>query len=165
MDDFVAKPVDRRQLFDALARHLPAAAGAPRSEASSPADAAGDPAPPLIDDEVIRQLAEDVTEAAVPGMMGMFIGEAASRADNLLNAVQGFALAAIEDEAHTLKSCAGTFGAGRLQALARDLEAACREGDRAAVEELGERIGPLLEETLALYRARFDLPLAGQSEN
>ena len=37
MDDFVAKPVDRRQLFEALARHLPAEAEATQPSASSPA--------------------------------------------------------------------------------------------------------------------------------
>ena len=93
---------------------------------------------------------------AVPGMLQMFVGEASARAGHLLEALGEGAIQVIEDEAHTLKSCAGTFGAARLHALARDIEAACREGNHTAAENLGGRMQGLLQQTLAAYRARFD---------
>ena len=158
MDDFVAKPVDRRQLFDTLARHLPVAGETAPENGAEERQTGVDPGKPLLDEAVIQQLAEDVTEAAIPGMMQMFIDEAAMRAGRVLAALQDSSAAGLEDEAHTLKSSAGTFGALRLQALARDIEAACREGNRAAAEKLGRGLGTLAEETLAAYRQRFDIP-------
>jgi CheY-like chemotaxis protein len=158
MDDFVAKPVDRRQLFDTLARHLPVV-GKPAPESGAEARQAGaDRGEPLLDEAVIQQLAEDVSEAAIPGMMKTFVDEVMMRAGRVLSALQDSAAADLEDEAHTLKSSAGTFGALRLQGLARDIEAACREGNRATAEKLGRGLGTLVEETLAVYRERFDVP-------
>jgi HPt (histidine-containing phosphotransfer) domain-containing protein len=111
---------------------------------------------PLIDETVIRQLGDDVTEDAVPAMLEMFVGEATARTENLLKALDVSAMDDLEDEAHTLKSCAGTFGAARLQALARDIEAACREGNRETAENLAKGMGEVLQRTLAAYRERFD---------
>jgi HPt (histidine-containing phosphotransfer) domain-containing protein len=86
----------------------------------------------------------------------MFLSETIARTENLLKALDDSATDVLEDEAHTLKSCAGTFGAARLQALARDIEGACREGNRQAAENLGKGMGELLQQTLAAYRERFD---------
>ena len=61
----------------------------------------------------------------------------------------------LEDEAHTLKSCAGTFGARRLQVLARDVESACREERHEDAVALARRIDNVLAETLAAYRLEF----------
>jgi len=79
--------------------------------------------------------------------------------------LQGSAgLAVLEDEAHTLKSCAGTFGATRLQDLARDVEAACREGRTDSALSLGAGIDDVLHKTLNAYRERFDY-LASSSDD
>jgi PAS domain S-box-containing protein len=159
MDDFVPKPVDKARLLETLARHLTgvwAEAGPPGGDVRQVTGATPDLDDPLIDESVIRQLGEDVSEGAVPSMLEMFLSETIARTENLLKALDDSATDVLEDEAHTLKSCAGTFGAARLQALARDIEAACREGNRQAAENLGKGMGELLQQTLAAYRERFD---------
>ncbi len=158
MDDFVAKPVDKARLLDVLASRLP---GVPDGDAGSPGDDRQDPAAPaesaepLIDEDVIRQLSDDVTEEAVPSMLQMFMSEASARSESLRQALADSAVERLQDEAHTLKSCAGTFGAARLQVLARDIEAACREENHLLAENLGKGMDELVRQTLAAYRDRF----------
>jgi CheY-like chemotaxis protein len=158
MDDFVPKPVDKARLFKTLVRHIPAVTAnddPPDTDGQPTAGESGDAGDPLIDEGVIRQLGEDVSEEAVPAMLQMFISEAATRAGNVLKALGESSMESVEDEAHTLKSCAGTFGAARLAALARDIEAACREENPQTAVILGERMDGLLQQTLAAYRERF----------
>ncbi len=166
MDDFIPKPVEKKRLLDTLDRHL---AGTPSVDAGPdrPADRGDDQAPglPLLDEQVIEQLSADVTPAAVPDMLRMFLKEVVQRADKVNEVLQGSAgLAVLEDEAHTLKSCAGTFGATRLQDLARDVEAACREGRTDSALSLGAGIDDVLHKTLNAYRERFDY-LASSSDD
>ncbi len=156
MDDFVPKPVDKRRLFETLARLLPSAAAV--AEWTEDPQIAVEPAgsgAPLIDEDAVRKLAEDVTPGAVPAMLQMFVTETVQRAENLGLALDRSSLDVLEDEAHTLKSCAGTFGATRLQTLAREIEAACREGNQETAETLSRRMPEVLQQTLAAYRARF----------
>jgi CheY-like chemotaxis protein len=158
MNDFVAKPVDRQQFFAVLDRHL--SSGPTADDTLQEVQTKGDEdiegtRPPVIDDEAMRRLAADVTEVAVPGMLQLFVDEIAERGRRLSEALETASAEIAADEAHTLKSGAGTFGASRLQRLATDIESACREGDAAAAEELGGRLREALAETLAAYRERY----------
>lgn len=154
MNDFVSKPVDKRVLLETLAPLLqtePAAVPSDGTDAPSV-----DPVAPLLDDNIIEQLAKDVTPEAVPAMIQVFVDEAVAHAEKLDKALKESSMEVLEDEAHNLKSCAGTFGATRLQALARDIEAACRKGNWQMAENLGGGMGELLQRTLTAYRERFD---------
>jgi HPt (histidine-containing phosphotransfer) domain-containing protein len=63
----------------------------------------------------------------------------------------------VEDEAHTLKSNAATFGASQLSALAREIESACKRMDRERVAQLLPETSDTLRITLAAYRQRFNI--------
>jgi PAS domain S-box-containing protein len=167
MDDFVAKPVDKQKLFAALERQLGATDSELARESNvlsvdqQPGTEAADK--PLLDDSLVDALAEDTSPEAVPMMLRMFVDEVTLRAGKVRDGLDAPSLDGLEDEAHTLKSLAGTFGAIRLQGLARGLETACREGNRASAENLGKQLVDVVDDTLNAYRDRFDR-LAESSE-
>ena len=73
---------------------------------------------------------------ALADLAGAFLEEAPQRlADARVGAVQGD-LALAGRAAHTLKSNAMTFGAGRLASQSRSLELAARDGDLAGSRAL-----------------------------
>jgi PAS domain S-box-containing protein len=169
MDGFVAKPVDKQKLFETLQHYLPGPHPVAEvcNEASQPVAVADGVEPEgsgaLLDDAAISQLAEDTSAELVPKMVSLFIEEIVKRAGRVSEGLNSLPLESLEDEAHTLKSCAGTFGAIRLQGLAKAMEAACRQGNRKSAENLGSRIPEVLAQTLQAYRDRFDF-LAEPSE-
>jgi two-component system sensor histidine kinase/response regulator len=167
MDGFVPKPIDKSRLLEMLVRHLP---GEP-FQAVRPTghlqhsdgihQYLGDP---LINEDVIRQLGEDVGEQAVPAMMTNFMSEMSMRVCNLIKSQRDGTFDILELEAHTVKSCAGTFGAYRLQALTRDIEAACRDGNQPLAEKLGESVTQILQQTQQAYQKRFGFLSATMKE-
>jgi len=165
MDDFIAKPVDRKRMLEIISRHVrkhSTEVVAHHRAIAGESATAFEHEQPLIDDAVIRQLAVDVTEDKLPATMKLFVNEVVERAARFLQALDDSSAGAAEDEVHTLKSCAGTFGALRLQAVARDIEAACRAGDLHKARVLGGCMDEILQQTLNLYRARFDVFQSGE---
>lgn len=161
MNDFIAKPVDRQKLLTLLQRYLsPSETGSPGGsvEASADNSGAGETQLPLRDPGIISALSADTSATMLPMMMQTFVDEIADRVQRITDGLDSLPMAVLEDEAHTLKSCAGTFGALRLQALAREVETACREGRRAATRALAEKLHATLQDTLSSYRASMDYP-------
>ena len=162
MDGFVAKPVDKQKLIETLQRYMPGpqpvtVAGNEPSQAVDVAHGVEpDGSVALLDDAAISQLKEDTSAELVPTMVSLFIEEIVSRAGRVSEGLNSLPLESLEDEAHTLKSCAGTFGATRLHGLARAMETACRQGNRKSAENLGSQIPEVLAQTLQAYRDRFD---------
>jgi two-component system sensor histidine kinase/response regulator len=158
MDGFASKPIDKARLIEMLVRHLPAEsiqAVRPTGDLQHSGDTHQDLDGPLINEDVIRQLREDVGEQVVPEMMTNFMNEISMRANNMITSQRDGAFDLLEAEAHTVKSCAGTFGAFRLQALARDIEAACRNGNRPLAKKLGGSVTQILQQTQHAYQRRF----------
>ncbi len=151
MNDFITKPVTRQHLLDTIARHLRRGAVAGACAADRP----NAEEPLLLDMQTIRQMAADVGEQALPAMVEAFLAEIRARAEQLKRDMREAPTDALEDQAHTLKSCAATIGAARLQLLARDIELACRQGNRLAAEALSERMIVVMHETLAAFGAHY----------
>ncbi|HKJ02523.1 MAG TPA: response regulator, partial [Longimicrobiales bacterium] len=133
MDDYVSKPIDPTELFDAMARVL---TGGPSSAGRAVFDrdvalhhVGGDP-------EILRQLME------------MFLDQAAAR----MAAVEG-ALGAgdgtqLEHQAHALKGTAATLGMSRLRDTAYSVERLGSEGRpsaAAAVREMRAAMDEVVE--------------------
>jgi len=113
---------------------------------------------PVLDTGVFEQLARDTSEEIVPRMLAAFCKETRTRIDVLrqLGETDTTDFERLQREAHTLKSSASTFGATELHRVARDMEAACRNGEQTralemldALIESGERALVALEEHLA----------------
>ncbi|MDH5514468.1 MAG: PAS domain S-box protein [Gammaproteobacteria bacterium] len=154
MNYFVPKPVNKRLLLETLANVIaPGPAGVGEPAESPPMETGSDT--PLLDEQVFQQLADDVTPDMVPVMMQMFIDEMVQRAGNLSAALDDSSMDTVENEAHTLKSSAGTFGAARLHELASDIEVACRAGNRSHARDLGNSVNDVMQLTLAKYREHF----------
>ena len=152
MNDYVTKPVDRDRLLATIERWLQPGPAAPAEAMPSaqPGEAA------LLDGDVVDALARDTSPEVVPQMLALFASEIRERVDRISGQLHSLTLGELEDESHTVKSCAGTFGAARLQAVAGDMEQACREGRREEAEQLGSQLSGLLQETMGVFRERFE---------
>jgi len=161
MDDFVTKPMDKNQLFSVLSRQLEgrqliSSANAKKIDdlpVTSTLQIEEDAV--LFDRAVINKLIDDTSEEIVPGMLKVFVSEIDTRARRVADNYRTLPLSSLEDEAHTLKSCAATFGAARLHVLAKDFEEACRASDRPKAEEFAVQVPDLVKETLRVYRDQF----------
>jgi signal transduction histidine kinase/CheY-like chemotaxis protein/HPt (histidine-containing phosphotransfer) domain-containing protein len=120
MNDFVAKPIRRSTLPEAILRTLTGAAARPAVLSDSrDVDSAAEAAiiDPTAVDEFIAQVGCDSTDEIVT----VFLSETERR----LGVLRGLPVDdhdAIRQEAHTLKGSSGTFGLMRLAMLSRKLE-------------------------------------------
>ncbi len=167
MDDFVAKPVQVRELVGALARasrlrtprpfdSIAAPTGGLVSATSSPPSASrvraasSAPAAPrdLAEDALVDEARLDslrLLTAEAPAMLTELLTEFATNAARLVDAMEAALAAddalALQRAAHSLKGNAGTFGAPGLAARAARIEVCARDEGLAAarVDVLGLR--------------------------
>ncbi len=149
MDDYVAKPIDPRQLFAALLRHLPVERLAESALAARPVEAA----PPPADDSAaatvaaLAALPELDTALGVSRLMGRpelyvqlarrIVGERGGLPEQIAAAQAAGDSERIVDLVHGIKSLLGTLGASELEARCVDLEARLQAGDAATAELAG----------------------------
>ncbi|WP_431861643.1 ATP-binding protein [Azospirillum sp.] len=146
MNDHVGKPVDRTRLLEVVERWLP-----PEPVAPAVGEEEG-PAPDALDDEVLAQLARDLDPELLADVIRQFLEETRERVERI--AGTGADASALAQEAHTLKSTAGTFGAQRLSVAARELEMACRGHATAEIRTLRRQIPQLAREAAEAYRVK-----------
>ncbi|NMJ41877.1 response regulator [Roseomonas sp. JC162] len=149
MDGHLAKPTDRATLLGAVEEALDARPRRPR--AVGPADEPHT-APALLDLATLDELRSAVGPGRLPRLIGVFAEETRARLARLAATAD---LGAIEEEAHGLKSAAGTFGAAALRQAAEALETACVAKDSAAALALRDTLPPLVERSLAAYPLRM----------
>jgi HPt (histidine-containing phosphotransfer) domain-containing protein len=134
MNDFIAKPVDPEQLFEALSRWLPAAG----IEVGTPAKVNVLPAaltaiPGLDAQRGLHTLCGH--REAYLKLLRAFVSEHAEEMTRLREKLSQGDHNEARRRAHSLKGSAGNLGATELQAFAAGLEAAIREGRGAATIE------------------------------
>ena len=149
MDGHLPKPMDRAALLGAVAEALDARPRRPRAAAPAEEPHA---TPALIDHTTLDELRSAVGPGRLPRLVGVFAEETRARLARLAATED---LRAIEDEAHGLKSAAGTFGAAALREAAAALEAACVDGEAATALALRNRLPALVERSLAAYPLRL----------
>jgi CheY-like chemotaxis protein/HPt (histidine-containing phosphotransfer) domain-containing protein len=156
MNDYVSKPFEREHLLRVIKQMIELAAIEPLTPVKELPDVAElNEGLPLVDDEAFGRLASDTSAEVVPTMVEMFLNESRERVELIDNGLNTLELSELGDQAHTIKSLAGTFGAPRLLEFARAMEYACLEGDREAALKLGALMLPLYEETAVLYQQCF----------
>ncbi|QVM86711.1 response regulator [Pseudomonas lalucatii] len=133
MNGFVGKPFTRESLLQAIDGCL-VQADPSHTEADTMSGLK------LMDEAILTRLAAETSDAMLERMIGLFVNEAQRRMDAIHEHLARLDCHGVEDEAHTLKSNAATFGASQLSALAREIESACKRMDR-------ERVAQLLPET------------------
>jgi len=122
MDGYLAKPVDRRELYECVESGAVAAAPAPGPAPA--ADAAIDI------DGLVERLGGDAGLAA--DVVRVFLDDCPKRLAAIHEAVAGRDANRVRSEAHALKGAAGNLGAASLMGAARALE---RAGTDGAVDE------------------------------
>lgn len=145
MDGFLAKPIERLALLEAVAHW-----------AAVPADPAWglEPrlgtSPPLLNRSALAQLEEDIGSELMPEILVTFVEETSRRLRLLEERVSAGDAAGAADQAHALKGSSGTFGAMALRQTIHEMEQAGRAGDL-------ERLVALIPEALRRMAATCDL--------
>ncbi|HIJ61469.1 MAG TPA: response regulator [Rhodospirillaceae bacterium] len=135
MDDYIAKPIDRRRLAALIERWTPRLMKNSR------------PPPPLIDAEALADLRQSLGEEAVSGIFAHFRASVGDRLAELRAAAAGDDLAAVRLTAHSLRGAAGNLGFLRFASCLEQLESKAREGDD---------FGPLVDEAMELARLSIE---------
>ena len=144
MDAHVAKPMDLTALLAAVSDMLENRPRRSRAAVEEPNPAG----PTLIDHTTLQELRAAVGPGRLPRLIGVFADETRARVARLS---QTDDVAVIEEEAHGLKSAAGTFGAAALRSIASSLEEACVARDMPRVSELCRSLPNLVEKSLAAF--------------
>ena len=144
MDAHVAKPMDLTALLSAVSDMLEKRPRRPRVASDEP-DPAG---PTLIDHTTLQELRAAVGPGRLPRLIGVFAEETRARVARLTATDD---VDVIEEEAHGLKSAAGTFGAAALRSIAASLEEACGAKDTLKIAELRKGLANLVEKSLAAF--------------
>jgi PAS domain S-box-containing protein len=144
MDGHVAKPMDLTALLAAVSDMLENRPRRSRAAVEEPNPAG----PTLIDHTTLQELRAAVGPGRLPRLIGVFADETRARVARLTATDD---VAVIEEEAHGLKSAAGTFGAAALRSIASSLEAACVARDLPRVSELCRGLPNLVEKSLAAF--------------
>jgi len=150
MNDFVAKPIRRSRLLPLLNKYLKPSTLNPETGGVSDANSverkhrkktkAMIPPPAVIEADVLEQLAADVGDEMVPVLLDQFVSEIERRVSSIHARAEEGDIRGSGDEAHALKSTAGTFGALSF----RDCLAAIEEaGARNDADGVTGRLGNL----------------------
>ncbi len=105
----------------------------------------------ILSQPVIDRLIKDTSAEALPAMLTMFTTEVSRRLGQIKVGLANTDSSLLREEAHALKSCAGTFGAIRLQGSAKALENQAASGQVEAYPRLVAALSADVEETLAAY--------------
>ncbi|MBM3598101.1 MAG: response regulator [Alphaproteobacteria bacterium] len=132
MDDYIAKPIDRRKLASIVARW--GIAGSFSQPESSPASPSASDEP--IDTNVLDELTEIIGATGLTAAMRSFLKDAPERLARIGDAIERADLSVLEAESHALKGAAETLGARQLAQSAKSTVKASRE--RRAADALAE---------------------------
>ncbi|MEZ9140797.1 MULTISPECIES: PAS domain S-box protein [unclassified Shewanella] len=110
----------------------------------------------LLNQRVFDELEQAVGKASLAKMMKVFYGETLMRIDTLKALTPDGNRDEIEDQVHTIKSSAGSFGAQKLSEVATQLEAASRTSNEP-LSALFEQIFSVSEQSLSEIKQRFKI--------
>ncbi|RMG34970.1 MAG: response regulator [Gammaproteobacteria bacterium] len=124
MDDYLAKPVNLRELSVTLERWTQRGGGVDGNEARRADPMAEDE---ILDGDVLQELREVMGEDFA-NLLHTYLETSPALVQALSEAVASRDTQAMIIPAHSLKSSSGNMGAARLSVVARELEVAAREG-------------------------------------
>ncbi|WP_421910473.1 response regulator [Marinobacter sp.] len=145
MDDFISKPFTQERLVQSIHQCTQVAGAIDMKQSASGKTAE------LLSATVLQQLARDTSGEAIPKMITVFQEEVRKRVSLINSVADDSDPSELREQAHALKSCAGTFGGLRLRELARLLEDAASAGNTQKLPVLIEELGIVAEQTLIEY--------------
>jgi len=156
MDDYLQKPINRDQVLGAIARWAGSAPSTEtkKTEGSTSVEAIQSP---LLDEPTLVRLGEETDPSMIPELVQSFIEDSKKRVAVIERATREQDNEALEHEAHTLGSSAGTFGTLPLHQLCRSIEASLQQGDKKKSFEDAEDLPKIADasfEALEAYVAK-----------
>jgi CheY-like chemotaxis protein/HPt (histidine-containing phosphotransfer) domain-containing protein len=109
----------------------------------------------LFDERVIAELFDVLGQESVEGMYSVYLEETRERLDVLNTLMENLDYTEIDNQAHTLKSSSGSFGAQALYELAKSLEQSAKEQDEKSIELHFSALQQVGEQTLKAFKSRF----------
>ncbi|QSP93969.1 PAS domain S-box protein [Marinobacter salinisoli] len=151
MCDFISKPFKIDRLVNAIEQCATETRGT-TMEPSKPQASQ----PEIMSMEVLDQLAADTSPETIPMMISVFINEVKKRLQHIENASVKNDEDEIREQAHALKSCAGTFGGLHLQSIAKQVEDAAIGHAAGSDQALLELLQTVAEQTLMKYSQYYE---------
>jgi HPt (histidine-containing phosphotransfer) domain-containing protein len=150
MDDFIAKPIDPNAFVSVITSLLPLG---PQQPATT------EPATPStivdVDEDQLDGLARLLPRMKFCAVVESYLTTAKSRLERIQALAAECDYLNLGNEAHDLKSTSGSFGARRLQTLAKQLEDACLHRDAEQVAQLTAAIAEASTIAWPLIRRRL----------
>ena len=152
MDDYVAKPIQPKELISVIDRWagrkvLPAGQGGESTPAPPPAAA-------LLDEK--RALEATGQDRKFLGeLANLFVEVIGERLPTLIGAAELSDLEVVRLEAHSMRGAAANIGARRIEAAALELEDACNQRDTAGFRRAADRLIQALKETRDYLQVRY----------
>ncbi|WP_299791100.1 PAS domain S-box protein [uncultured Shewanella sp.] len=109
----------------------------------------------LFDESVLAELTEALGVESMKGMFTVYLQETNERLETLNSLMHPMDFTEIDNQAHTLKSSSGSFGAQALYEVAKSLERSAREQDKEEVESYMSEVQLVGQETIKAFKARF----------
>jgi PAS domain S-box-containing protein len=143
MNEFVSKPINIQLFRSKIQRWLQKGRGAEMQPEISR----------LLDTGTFNQLYRDTGAEVLPGIFSLFVDECRQRLITMSKAHGERDEKILEDQAHALKSSSGSFGAIKLEAVAREIEKAASGGDTAVLDKNMFQLEALVEQSLEALQA------------
>ncbi len=153
MDDFLTKPVQRKLLADALARHLNAATAETDEEPDMP-DIAEAPEHSFRIEDLLERLDNDHDLAAE--IAEVYLSESANLQAEIAAALERGDAEALRHHAHSIKGATGNIGDELLHEVAFQLELSGKEGNLDRGKEVFPEFRRLLAATNAVLQRYLD---------
>lgn len=109
----------------------------------------------LFDEMVLSELVDALGQESMKGMFNVYLQETHDRLEKLKSLKLSMNFNEIDDQAHTLKSSSGSFGAQALYEVAKCLEKSARDKDKSEVESYMLEVQEIGEQTIKAFRQRF----------
>ena len=151
-DAYVTKPVVKSDLLRMVSNWLETQVQTDGAELFQGEDAE------LVDRQALTRLEQDTSPNAVPVMLEIFLKETRQRSDAVTGMLADGDLKGLAEQAHAMKSSAGTFGAHRLHLLAEAVESACRENERGRALALARRLPQVARNSIKALESLLSLP-------
>ena len=149
MNGFVSKPFNIDRLHQTI-EHCPVEAKQEELEMKIMDNSDGQDLE-VLSRAVLGQLSKDTSVESLPMMISVFINEIKKRTEGINEAAKNKDDLEIREQAHALKSCAGTFGGLKLQAAAQKLEDLASLSSASSDTDAVAYVQLVAEQTLAAY--------------
>tara|TARA_R110002167_G_scaffold141835_1_gene330235 strand:- start:13574 stop:16156 length:2583 start_codon:yes stop_codon:yes gene_type:complete len=147
MEGFVGKPFDIQVLIDSINHCIYNTEIKAKTQASSPLND-----DKVLSENVLKRLAEEMSDEVVLTLVNLFITDIEERTELIELAIQKSDFEGLEDQAHALKSSAGTLGAAVMYTFCKNLEQVCFEKDFLKAEVICRELKAISELTLNAYK-------------